>query len=271
MLCTPVSLRVLPLLSSSPTPPPRQGRLWQQLHHRRQQVGGTKHGGGCGGLHVQVAHHALCLHYAWAAQPRKSGEWPLPHLLHRAGAATWHVGHISLLTSCNQPKMKNTWVIRGNSPLFDVWISPTSHPYSHPVVHHYLRIVLFFLFIVLLLFIMLVLCVITSLPVYFPLLPPSPPPLGSVLRHPPAGAVHQGGPWQCVSPGGTECSSRQCRESHCHQETRREGGEQAGRNQKVAFRVLAFAMIFFFLFLKAVQSEAHLWAWAVPPSLQLVH
>lgn len=46
---------------------------------------------------------------------------------------------------------------------------------------------------------------------------------GSILRHPPAGAVYQGGARQCVPPGGAECTSGQCRKSHRHQETRGEG------------------------------------------------
>ncbi len=57
--------------------------------------------------------------------------------------------------------------------------------------------------------------------------------LGSVLWHPPAGAVHQGGPWKCVPQGGTERAPGQRRESHRHKETRGERGDQAARTQEV--------------------------------------
>lgn len=62
-------------------------------------------------------------------------------------------------------------------------------------------------------------------------LPPSFP--GSLLRHPSAGAVHQGGPRKRVPPGGAERAPGQRREGHHHQEARGEGGGQAAGTQEV--------------------------------------
>lgn len=50
--------------------------------------------------------------------------------------------------------------------------------------------------------------------------------VGSVLRHPPAGAVHQGGPRERVPQGGAERTAGQRREGRYHQET---GGERRGQ------------------------------------------
>ncbi len=52
----------------------RQGWLQEQLHHWRRQVSGPEHGDCGGGLHVQVSHHKMCLHYTWASQFWEPGE-----------------------------------------------------------------------------------------------------------------------------------------------------------------------------------------------------
>lgn len=62
---------------------------------------------------------------------------------------------------------------------------------------------------------------------------------GSVLRHPPAGAVHQGGAWQCVPQGGTERAPGQRRESRHHQETWREGRDQTARTEEVLVSMMS--------------------------------
>ncbi len=46
----------------------------EQLHHWRRQVSGPEHGDCGGGLHVQVSHHKMCLHYTWASQFWEPGE-----------------------------------------------------------------------------------------------------------------------------------------------------------------------------------------------------
>ena len=63
-------------------PPPRQGGLREQLHDGGLQVAGPEHGGGGGGLHVQVPDHTLCLHHPRAAQLREPGPY---HLLPERG------------------------------------------------------------------------------------------------------------------------------------------------------------------------------------------